>query len=527
MKCYLITGIDELSCFSDACPRGEISDVAREEVMRLVVGGRLVEDDSYDDYDGFSHHEVKRTVTHRLLAKDCIVSGDRVVGYYDRRVFRIDTLEADLEVPKEWAKVKLFYSPAEPQTLVYGEEAERNECVVRVDVPDGTECVCGLDAYPNLFELHLPASLKRVEGHSAFDRAFCLDKVVFGGGAEEWCGIGFADKRSNPCCYGAALVFGDVPVTEVEVTCERVAPYAFYGVPIQSVRFSDAVGEIGAYAFSKCPSLERVDFSACQGATIGEGAFSECGGLPRVSLPKGMTAIAKDAFSHTASLRSVTIPEGVTEIGENAFARSGLIAIVLPVSLRVIGKSAFSSCDGLSLLELPVGIKQVCDEAFYACKGLTRVTAKGGVLTKIGERAFAYCNGLQTFDFPEGLLEIGGECFSYAAFTGEIALPASLQTLGGASFAHCEGLTAFRVPASVRRIFSDLDDCHGLVDLYLPHDLEYFSLVRTYRAKPLTVHYDGTAAEWAVKEVYIRVKGDSPVTVVCKDGSLSYERQAR
>ena len=81
--------------------------------------------------------------------------------------------------------------------------------------------------------------------------------------------------------------------------------------------------------------------------------------------------------------------------------------------------------------------------------------------------------------------------------------------------------------AAVRRIFSDLDDCHALTDLYLPHDLEYLSLVRTYRAQPLTVHYDGTTAEWAAKEVYVRVKGAAPVTVACTDGSLVYEWQAR
>ena len=122
MKCYVVEDIKELNDFSDAHPRGEVSDAARAEVMRLVVGGRLEEDDSYDDYDGFSHHEVKRSITHRLLPKNCIVAGDRVVGYYDRSLFRIESLASDLEVPREWAKVKLFYVPAEPRTLVYGKE---------------------------------------------------------------------------------------------------------------------------------------------------------------------------------------------------------------------------------------------------------------------------------------------------------------------------------------------------------------------------------------------------------------------
>ncbi|MBQ7712312.1 MAG: leucine-rich repeat protein [Clostridia bacterium] len=526
MKCYVVEDIKELNDFSDAHPRGEVSDAARAEVMRLVVGGRLEEDDSYDDYDGFSHHEVKRSITHRLLPKNCIVVGDRVVGYYERSLFRIESLASDLEVPREWAKVKLFYVPAEPRTLFYGKEAKYDPLVVRVDVPEGTESIGGFGCYPNLFELHLPASLKKVEGHSAFDRAFCLDKVVFGGGAEEWCGIDFSDKNSNPCCYGAELLFGDTPVSGVEVTCERVAPYAFYGVPLRAVRFSGAVREIGAYAFSKCVMLREIDLSPCD-ATLGEGAFSECSGLTEVSLPKGMKAIAKDAFSHTTSLQSVTIHEGVTEIGENAFARSGLTRLALPASLRVIGKSAFSSCDGLSSVELPVGVEVVGDEAFYSCNGLTRVTARGGALTRIGEHAFAYCSGLAAFDFPEGLREIGGECFSYAAFTGEITLPASLQSLGGASFSHCEKITSFEVPASVRRIYSDLDGCPDLVTLSLPHDLEYLSLERTYRAGPLTVRYDGTRSEWKSKEIYIRVKGNAPVTVLCSDGEIRYEKSAR
>ena len=53
--------------------------------------------------------------------------------------------------------------------------------------------------------------------------------------------------------------------------------------------------------------------------TIGQNAFTNCGGLASVTIPDSVTTIGNYAFTACISLTSVTIPDSVTSIGVRAF----------------------------------------------------------------------------------------------------------------------------------------------------------------------------------------------------------------
>ena len=84
--------------------------------------------------------------------------------------------------------------------------------------------------------------------------------------------------------------------------------------------------------------------------SIGDGAFSVCSGLTKITIPNGVTSIGDYAFSDCSGLTKITIPNGVTSIGDNAFSDCrGLTEITIPDSVTSIGDYAFYDCTNLTI----------------------------------------------------------------------------------------------------------------------------------------------------------------------------------
>ncbi|MBO4603135.1 MAG: leucine-rich repeat domain-containing protein [Salinivirgaceae bacterium] len=68
-------------------------------------------------------------------------------------------------------------------------------------------------------------------------------------------------------------------------------------------------------------------------------------GLKTVILPPTIKTIGRDAFEGNRELWYVNIPDGVTSIGSGAFLGCGLRGVYIPESVTEIGMNAFSYCD--------------------------------------------------------------------------------------------------------------------------------------------------------------------------------------
>ena len=144
---------------------------------------------------------------------------------------------------------------------------------------------------------------------------------------------------------------------------QSIANYAFEQCDnLKSVLIPDSVTSMGQFVFDKCYNLQsvklskglktipRLTFEQCDlrsviipdGVTsIEEGAFSQCGKLAKVKIPGSVKTIGKGAFFNTFSLKEVRIPEGVEVIEYGAFAGCHVESLILPVSIKTIGKKAF------------------------------------------------------------------------------------------------------------------------------------------------------------------------------------------
>ena len=83
--------------------------------------------------------------------------------------------------------------------------------------------------------------------------------------------------------------------------------------------------------------------------------------IPSVVGEKNVIAIGSNAFAYQR-IESVIIPDTVRRIGKSAFEGCHTLkVVVLPLSMATIGEAAFMNCDKLSRIELPYKLVQKFD----------------------------------------------------------------------------------------------------------------------------------------------------------------------
>ncbi|MCL2796560.1 MAG: leucine-rich repeat protein [Firmicutes bacterium] len=175
----------------------------------------------------------------------------------------------------------------------------------------------------------------------------------------------------------------------VTVTGGSIRDYAFYGCAsitditingaisigycvffncssLINITISDSVSEIGGMSFEGCTKLEYETVAGIRylsnwavGPTAADQdmlhaalkdttrgicpeAFMGCRFLERVTFPDSVEFIGINAFESCSQLKSVTLPEGLKYIGQGAFLITGIISIVIPASVTLIGLDAFN-----------------------------------------------------------------------------------------------------------------------------------------------------------------------------------------
>lgn len=97
----------------------------------------------------------------------------------------------------------------------------------------------------------------------------------------------------------------------------------------------------GAFSFSKVVSVEISDSVE----TVDDHAFWHCNYLQKVTFGANVNKIGRQAFEGCFALTSVELPDKLIEIGENAFGGTRLTDVVIPASVKFIGRGAFAACD--------------------------------------------------------------------------------------------------------------------------------------------------------------------------------------
>ena len=107
-----------------------------------------------------------------------------------------------------------------------------------------------------------------------------------------------------------------------------------------------------------------------------EYAFVNCTSLEELILPENLEQIEQGAFANCISLKTVKMPKKHTLkfIEDSAFANTGLVSVVIPDGVEVIGECAFADCEYLESVVIPPSVKKIERGAFSRCRKLKSVS---------------------------------------------------------------------------------------------------------------------------------------------------------
>ena len=352
-------------------------------------------------------------------------------------------------------------------------------------------------------------------------------------------------------------------LTEVELgdSITRIEASAFTDCArLENVKLPANLEYVGTLAFSSCKALKSLTFASGL-KEIDQYAFSELSSLETLVIPGSVEKIGEGAFYLCESLKSVELGSGIKEIGSNAFfetklwndsandvyvgkwfigckdpatpgitfredtvgiaayalyGNSGMSTLVLPDSVRLVGKAAFSNM-AINVAVIGSGVVELGDEAFASCKQLTTVylgsfddrniCIASSNLQTIGSYAFRKCEGLEEIEMPSTLKSVGSYAFRdtgmYKKANGVVyagnwlvdynenvpsAVAVADGTVGIANYAfyNCKTLQVITMPASVKIVGrAAFYDCNALTDVTLPDTLEVIDDYTFYRCRSL------------------------------------------
>ena len=289
--------------------------------------------------------------------------------------------------------------------------------------------------------------------------------------------------------------FSESDIVEVVLpsTITKIGDGAFYNCTnLKRINLGDNLNFVGESAFKGCVSLEEL-YLGHSFQTSYVSSFSGLSGLKKVILncnnvPGNETmqyswylldtktanglefVIGKDVevatyfnlFEHHGSVNefntvsTVTFEDGckVRELDGTFRGFYNLTSVVLPESVKKVGKSTFEQCQSLESIDLsgvteldtenlftncyslksvilPDNLTEIGPYMFSNCKSLVSLTIPQSV-TVIGENAFSQC-AIETIVLPQNLTEIGTKAF-YISSLKEIFIPKSVTYIGEAAF---------------------------------------------------------------------------------------------
>jgi hypothetical protein len=168
--------------------------------------------------------------------------------------------------------------------------------------------------------------------------------------------------------------------------------------------------------------------------------------------------------------RYVNIPSSiggveVVKIGEDTFRGKDIYGVIIPDTVKIIGKSAFEWCGyweessesnahsiryGIKELTLGSNVETIEDNAFYNC--IINNLVLPGNIKYIGDAAFS-SNFLSSIVIPDSVTYIGDSAFS-GNFLSSIVIPDSVTYIGDSAFSG-NILNSIVIPDSVMYIGSN------------------------------------------------------------------------
>ncbi|MBQ9127999.1 MAG: leucine-rich repeat domain-containing protein, partial [Thermoguttaceae bacterium] len=362
-----------------------------------------------------------------------------------------------------FASIKI---PASVQTL--GETAFAMNSLEKIEVEEGSETLKVVDGAlltKDGKSLHrLPAALN-LTSYKIPDGVEIIERAALGGNVT-------------------------LETVEIPATAKTIEPNAFYRcVALKKISIPASVEQMGG-AFNRCDGLEQFEVDPKNPVYKSEnGALLSADGKTFY----GIVAVERDAEAEAKAAAEVAategvdaatpkpiyknpvyrVPDGVEKIVSLAFdddagMRNAFTEIVLPESVKEIGRYAFVQCSRLEKAFLPKNVAKIGDGVFKRCDALKTIeispenpnfrTENGMLLSRDGRTLYDVFDdcGETVLRVPNGVESVldssAWTAFEEGPTYAEVVLPESLTTVSADAFAGWKNLKSITIPKKVRNI---------------------------------------------------------------------------
>lgn len=228
----------------------------------------------------------------------------------------------------------------------------------------------------------------------------------------------------------------------------KIWDYAFSNTNVSSLVLGSAIKIIAPYVFYQCSSLTGTLILSEQMEYIGRNAFCDCNFTGNLNLPNNLVYIGMYAFSNAGTfVGGLTIPEKITTLYFNTFESLYKKAFTGNLNLNNvtnIGVNCFLCCGFSGELIIPEGTTIIDDGAFLHyghTPGYFTNIILPSTIKVIGKESFQWHPRLMSINFPEGLVTIKANAFDSCNEIQSLELPSSLQTIQSNVFRNCSGIS--------------------------------------------------------------------------------------
>lgn len=128
----------------------------------------------------------------------------------------------------------------------------------------------------------------------------------------------------------------------------------------------------------------------------------------------------------------------VVAIGESAFRNRDITEVVLPQSVTLIERQAFTDCRYLRSIKMGDKLESIKYEAFRGCMNLQQINFPAS-LTHIERGIFQDCFAIKHIDLP-ALSYIPADMFRYCIGLESVSVPSTVKKIGTEAFKECRNL---------------------------------------------------------------------------------------
>ena len=320
-----------------------------------------------------------------------------------------------------------------------------------------------------------------------------------------------------------------------------IIPLAFAGCEMSEVSLPEGLEYIAMQSFLYCGNLETICIPASV-TTIESAVFAECHSLKEIEVAEGNPIFSSEKGAlfgksddgekvlvewPAGNSETVDIPEDVDQIAAYALCCCHMTDVVIPVSVKKIGESAFYLCPNLTEVRFKGNVPVIDSYAFNTItatcyypendetwtedklknyngsltweayseedgsnsgicgENVTWILDEDGVLTISGEGSmtdydseeapwYPKRNQIVSVTIESGVTSIGAHAFEDCNNLNSIKMSSKVKRIGAAAFNNCTALTSVDIPKSVTDIAEKaFANCSNLVSVEIPYNVVF------------------------------------------------------